>query len=57
MRNAIENHSLTRKIAIFLIVKLSLLFCLWKLCFSHPLPKELRREGVISRIYTNGDSA
>lgn len=55
MRNEIENHSLTKKITVLLIVKLLLLYCLWKICFSHPLAKDLRREGVKSLIYTNGD--
>lgn len=54
MLNVIENHSLARKISIILVIKLLLLFVLWKICFSQPFSKEQRKNGVASFIYTMG---
>jgi hypothetical protein len=44
-------HPLARKIFLVLFLKIVLLFCLWKLFFSEPLPIEARevrlREAIV----------
>ncbi|MBS0289602.1 MAG: hypothetical protein JSS07_06170 [Proteobacteria bacterium] len=41
-----KKFSLTRKIGCVLLLKIILLFALWKLCFDHPLSKNDRQAGV-----------
>lgn len=54
MSKDIENHSLVRKISIVLILKLLLLYTLWKVCFSHPLPSAERKERIQSIFLLEG---
>lgn len=44
---------LTMEIAFILVVKALLLWLIWALCFSHPIPKNARQDAVTSIILNN----
>ena len=44
---------LTIEIALILVVKALLLWLIWALCFSHPIPKSARQNAVTSIILNN----
>jgi len=51
-----NKNALTPKIITVLVVKVFLLFCLWKCFFSQPLTDNQRRTGIILNFTTQGDN-
>lgn len=50
LKVAKKKGQLAFEIALILLVKMLLLWLLWALCFSHPVPKELRQIEVTRLI-------
>lgn len=51
MLHLMKDYSLARKISVFLLIKLFLLFILWKVCFSHPLSSMQREKRIDSYLH------
>ncbi|OJV93067.1 MAG: hypothetical protein BGO43_07780 [Gammaproteobacteria bacterium 39-13] len=52
-----KKDTLTRKITFLLMIKIVLLFCLWKLSFNHPLSHDSRKNGILTLFNLNSYSA
>ena len=50
-RHRRKRSLITREIIVILLVKFTLLFTLWYVCFSHPLDKKMIPANIASHIY------
>jgi hypothetical protein len=46
-----KRHSLILEIITMLAIKLTLLYSLWWLCFSHPIDKTLKADNISAHLF------
>ena len=47
----INPSKFSKEITVIIVIKLALIYTLWSLCFSHPLPKATRPQAISEQVY------